>query len=291
MSPSQPPTGIVRSIKALRARVDAWRAAKEKIAFVPTMGALHAGHLSLGKIAAQHGDRVVFSIFVNPKQFAAHEDLGSYPRQEAADLGLLQEMGCDLVYCPPPEEIYPPGYETSVTVGAVGAGLESAARPHFFGGVATVVLKLLNQCRPDVAIFGEKDYQQLLVVKRMVRDFDLPVTIIGGPTVREADGLAMSSRNAYLSADDRLIAGRINGVLKAAAAKIASGTAVAEALAEGRSALLAAGVAQVAYFEARHPETLAELDPGPLSPDAVARLLVAVLVGRTRLLDNWPVTR
>lgn len=291
MSPSASPLGIARSIRALRARVDGWREAGEKVALIPTMGALHAGHASLVRVGARHADRTVVSIFVNPKQFAAHEDLATYPRQEAADLDLLQTVGCSLVYCPTPEEMYPRGFETAVAVGGVSAQLEGAARPHFFGGVATVVLKLLNQCRPDVAVFGEKDFQQLLVIRRLVRDLDLPVDIVGAPTLREADGLAMSSRNAYLDDAERAVAGRLNGIMNDTAEAIVGGADVAGALSDARRKIGEAGFQRTDYFELRDAETLEATPSGALQPGAAARLLAAVMIGRTRLIDNCAVER
>ena len=293
MSPTGPDSqlGVARSIRALRARVDGWRSAGKSVAFVPTMGALHKGHISLVRQAGRLADMVVASIFVNPKQFAPHEDLSTYPRTEAADLEMLAAAGCHLAYCPTAEEIYPNGFQTEVTVAGVAAGLESAARPHFFGGVATVVLKLLNQVRPNIAVFGEKDYQQLLVVRRMARDLDLGIEIIGGETVREADGLAMSSRNAYLSADERVVAGRLNVILKSVAEKIAAGAPIGEAMREGRDRLAAAGFSRIDYLETRLATDLSPLTEGPLPVAAEARILAAAAVGRTRLLDNWPVAR
>ena len=281
--------GVARTLKALRARVDGWRSTGLTVGFVPTMGALHKGHLSLVRHAAKLSDRVVASIFVNPKQFAAHEDLATYPRNEAADLEMLSTAGCHLAWCPAPEEMYPAGYQTSVLVADVAAGLESDSRPHFFGGVATAVCKLLNQVRPTVALFGEKDYQQLLVIKRMVRDLDMSVQIVGGETVREADGLAMSSRNAYLTEDERRIAGKLNGVLSDLAEKLEAGATVGVTMAEGRTMLEAAGFGRIDYLETRVAADLGAVGPGSLETGAPARILAAVTVGRTRLIDNWPV--
>ncbi|SNT72032.1 pantothenate synthetase [Amphiplicatus metriothermophilus] len=283
--------GVVRNVRALRTRIAAWRAKGLAVGFVPTMGALHEGHISLVKTACNLADRAVASIFVNPRQFAAHEDLATYPRNEAADLERLQAAGCHLAYLPSPEEMYPPGFETSVTPGPLGRALEGEARPHFFGGVATVVCKLFNQVRPDIAVFGEKDYQQLLVVRQMVRDLDMPVEIVGAPIVREPDGLAMSSRNAYLSVDERKIAGRLNGALRAAAERLAQGAPVAEAMEEARAALREAGFDGIDYVETRAAADLSPLEPGPLAPGARARVLAAVRIGRTRLIDNWPAER
>lgn len=281
--------GVARSIRALRARVDDWRGNGLKVAFVPTMGALHRGHLSLVKMAGSLADRVVASIFVNPRQFAAHEDLSSYPRDEGIDLELLQRARCHLAYTPPASEMYPSGYQTSVTVADISKGLDGDSRPHFFGGVATVVLKLFNQCRPDIAIFGEKDFQQLLVIKRMVRDLDLNIQIVGAPIVREEDGLAMSSRNAYLSPAEREIAGRLNEVIAEVAAAVANGAAIGGALADGRAALSRAGFSVVDYLEVRSEADLAPLGPGPLDAGTPARVFVAVVLGKTRLIDNWQI--
>jgi len=196
----------VTTIAELRDCVDAWRSHGEKIVLVPTMGALHEGHLSLVKLAGDTGDRTIVSIFVNPAQFAPNEDFGSYPREYDEDLEKLTQLDVDLVFMPPRQEIYPDDFSTHVEVRGLSQGLCGVSRPHFFGGVATVVAKLLNQCRPDVAIFGEKDYQQLLIIRRMARDLDMDVEILGAPLVREQDGLAMSSRNAYLTRQERATA-------------------------------------------------------------------------------------
>ncbi len=279
--------GVARTLKALRARVDNWRNSGLSVAFAPTMGALHDGHLSLVKRALSLADRTVVSIFVNPRQFAAHEDLGSYPRTEARDLELLQKAGCHLAYIPDPVEMYPAGYQTSVSVEGLSQGLCGASRPHFFGGVATVVCKLLNQCRPNVAIFGEKDFQQLAIIKRMVRDLDLGVDIVGAPIVREKDGLAMSSRNVYLNEDERLLAGRLNGVLAETAAALGRGEAASIAVRDGRTKLEAAGFTAIDYFEVRDSAELALAPDGPIERES--RVFAAVIVGRTRLIDNWAV--
>ena len=277
----------VASVADLRRRIAGWRGAGARIGLVPTMGALHEGHLSLVRLLKPRCERVVASIFVNPKQFAAHEDFGAYPRDMEGDAAKLDEAGCDLVYTPEPAEMYPAGFATSVSVGGVSEGLESASRPHFFGGVATVVAKLLLQALPDEAAFGEKDYQQLLVVKRLVRDLDIPVEITAGPTVREPDGLAMSSRNAYLTPAERAIAGRFNLLLREAVTALERGAAIAPTLAETAERLAAAGFDRVDYLTLRDAETLAELAGASL--DRPARLLSTVLLGRTRLLDNFPV--
>jgi pantoate--beta-alanine ligase len=273
---------VARTVADLRAAVAAWRREGARIGLVPTMGALHEGHLSLVDLAAQHADRVVVSLFVNPAQFAPGEDFEAYPRTEAGDAGKLAARPAHLLFAPNGREMYPPGFVTSVQVGGVAQGLEAAIRPHFFNGVATVVAKLLIQCAPDVAVFGEKDYQQLLVVRRLARDLNLPVDIIAGPTVREADGLAMSSRNAYLSAEERRIAASFNRVLNDVAGEVVAGTPVAEATARGREALLQAGFEVVQYLEVRDAETLAPLE----SVDRPARVLGAVKLAATRLIDN-----
>lgn len=279
--------GVARTIKALRARVDAWRSQGLTVGLVPTMGALHDGHLSL--IRRSHGlaQRTIASIFVNPAQFAPTEDFGSYPRQEGADLELLQKAGCHLAFLPSAEEMYPDGFQTSVAVGAVAEGLCGASRPHFFGGVATVVAKLLNQARPDVAVFGEKDYQQLLVIRRMVKDLNMSVDIIGAPIMREADGLAMSSRNAYLTEEGRTVASRLNGIIAGMAGKLTAGASVDAVLAEGRAATERAGVDRLDYLEVRSADFLEPMGPGAVTKPS--RVFIAAIVGRTRLIDNWPV--
>ena len=281
---------VTRTVAGLRARVGAWRSAGETVAFVPTMGALHRGHLSLVELGGKQADRTVASIFVNPTQFAAHEDLGSYPRTEAEDLEKLASAGCDLAFVPDAHEMYAPGYATSVRVDALSEGLCGASRPHFFGGVATVVTKLLNQCQPDIAIFGEKDYQQLLIIKRLVRDLDIPVNIIGGPLVREEDGLAMSSRNQYLSAEERQIAGRLNRVMRETIEAMLNNMPVSETLALASDNLKKAGFADIDYLEVRDGEQLSLLGPETLTKDEkdTARLFAAAMLGKTRLIDNMP---
>jgi pantoate--beta-alanine ligase len=277
----------VRTVSALRAQVAAWRAAGLRIGLVPTMGALHEGHLALVRRAREDAERVVASLFVNPTQFAPGEDFAAYPRDESADAALLAGAGCDLLYAPDPEEIYPPGFSTQVSVAGVSEPLEGISRPQHFGGVATVVTKLFTQCGPDVAVFGEKDYQQLLVIRRLARDLDLPVRVIGLPTVRDADGTALSSRNAYLNADERRIAGRLNGVLRGAAEAAARGEAVDRIERRACEALVQAGFDAVDYLEIRGAEDLARQGPGPV--DAPARVFAAVKLGKARLIDNWPI--
>ncbi|OHB30050.1 MAG: pantoate--beta-alanine ligase [Phenylobacterium sp. RIFCSPHIGHO2_01_FULL_69_31] len=279
-----PELPIVRTIADLRAQVAAWRRADLRVGFVPTMGALHEGHLSLVRLARTRADRVVASVFVNPTQFGPNEDFDAYPRDEARDAGLLESAGCHLLYAPSVAEMYPPGASTTVTVAGVSEPLDGQARPGHFAGVATVVTKLLNQCAPDVAVFGEKDFQQLAVIRRLVRDLDLAVEIVGGPTARADDGLALSSRNAYLSEAERPVAARLNAVLREVLARVRAGEPVAAAEQAAVAALLAAGFRKVDYVEARVPETLERLGPGPAS--GPVRVLGAAHLGRTRLIDN-----
>ncbi|WP_306253589.1 pantoate--beta-alanine ligase [Parvularcula sp. IMCC14364] len=281
---------VSRSLEDLRMQVGTWRQQGLSIAFVPTMGALHAGHLSLVTLAAQKADRIVASIFVNPKQFAAHEDLDTYPRHEAQDLAKLAAAGCDLAFLPQATQMYPAGYTTAVTVENLSTDLCGVSRPHFFGGVATVVCKLLNQCQPDVAIFGEKDFQQLQVIKRMVRDLDMPVQIEGGPIIREADGLAMSSRNAYLTANERKSAGMLNVIMKNVITKARAGDSVEMALRQARESLLQEGFDTVDYLEMRREDDLSLISIDRLKAAEMdqARLFAAAIIGKTRLIDNMP---
>jgi pantoate--beta-alanine ligase len=278
---------IVRDAAAVRAQLAAWRDQGLHIGLVPTMGALHEGHLSLVRLARRHAERVVATLFINPKQFAAHEDLARYPRDEAGDAAMLAAAGCDLLYAPALETMYPPGFATSVTVAGVSAPLEGEIRPHFFGGVATVVTKLLIQAPADVAVFGEKDYQQLLVIKRLVRDLDIPVAIIAGETVRESDGLAMSSRNFYLSPAERALASKLNVFLREAVAALRAGAAIADTERNVTQALAAAGFAPIDYVSVRDAEDLLPLPSAIV--DRPARLLAAAWVGQTRLIDNFAV--
>ena len=254
-----------------------------RIGLVPTMGALHEGHLSLVREARRHADMVVVSIFVNPAQFAPNEDFDSYPRNLDSDLEKL-DREADLVFTPTARDIYPQGYATTISVDGPGTGLESDFRPHFFSGVATVVAKLLVAASPDVALFGEKDYQQLQVVRRMVRDLGLPVEIVGAPTLREPDGLALSSRNAYLSADERKVAGRLNLILKDAIIRARQGD-LRDTEAWAEKALRDSGFEPVDYVAIRDAETLAPA----ASLERPARILAAARVGKTRLIDNMPV--
>ena len=274
---------VARTIPALRKVISGFRSAGQSVALVPTMGALHAGHLVLVRRAQRLANRVVVSIFVNPEQFAPHEDLASYPRRFAADMAALSGQGADLVWAPAAGVMYPDGFATRIAPeGPASAGLEDKFRPHFFGGVATVVAKLLNQCMPEVAVFGEKDYQQLQVVRQMARDLDLPVKITGVPIIREQDGLALSSRNVYLSPQERQIAPTLHRVLKDCAAKIRQGHPLDAVLAGGRKSITRAGFA-LDYLEARQAATL---QPATSRKNGRLRLLVAATIGKTRLIDN-----
>jgi pantoate--beta-alanine ligase len=278
---------IARTVADLRETVSGWRRQGFTVGFVPTMGALHEGHLTLVREAARRADRVVGSVFVNPTQFAAHEDLGTYPRQEGKDAELLAGAGCQLMFAPSVDEMYPAGATTTISVGGPAEGLEGAFRPQMFGGVALVVAKLLNQVQADVAVFGEKDWQQLMVVRRLVRDLDIPTEIAGVPTERDGHGLALSSRNAYLSEAELGIARRLNGVLFEAAAQASSGSRAAEVEREAGAALLGAGFSHLDYVAIRRAEDLAPFPAGVV--DAPARILAAVWLGRTRLIDNMAV--
>lgn len=272
---------VAETVAALRQQVSAWRKAGETVALVPTMGALHEGHMGLVKLARSKARRVVVSIFVNPTQFAPNEDFSRYPRTFEADLEKLADVEADLVYAPSPAEMYPEGFSTSVVMSGPAQGLESDFRPHFFSGVAIVVSKLFLQCLPDYALFGEKDYQQLKVVTRMAKDLDLQLEVVPCPTAREADGLALSSRNRYLTPQERATAPVIHRALTAAAAAIRAGTPAEAAMGEARAAISGAGL-KVDYVEARHAETLAPLAGGP----EPIRLLAAAWLGTTRLIDN-----
>jgi pantoate--beta-alanine ligase len=274
---------VVRTLPALHRTVTRLRRSRQTIALVPTMGALHQGHLSLVRLARRRARKVIVSIFVNPAQFAPTEDLGSYPRDLDADLAALAGSGTDLVWVPATETMYPPGFATRIVPGGPASlDLEDKFRPHFFAGVATVVAKLFLQCRPDVAIFGEKDYQQLKVIAALASDLDLGIEILGAPIVRESDGLAMSSRNAYLSARERKVAPTLHRVLEDCAEKIARGAELAGVIAQGRAAIERAGFV-LDYLEARNADTLRPIGS---AHDGPIRLLVAARLGRTRLIDN-----
>ncbi len=274
---------IVRTVAELRQRTAAWRAAAESVGLVPTMGGLHGGHLALIRAARAGCDRVVATIFVNPKQFGPAEDFDSYPRDEAADARILGKEGVDLLYAPAVEEVYPQGFATRVSVSGVTEGLCGAFRPGFFDGVATVVCKLLLQALPDVAYFGEKDYQQLQMVRRMVADLDIPGAIMPVATVREADGVALSSRNAYLSDEERRIAPALYRVLKTIAGRLERNQgSVAELVEWGRSELERAGFKRIDYLEVCDAETLEPVE----TAGRPARVLAAAWLGRARLIDN-----
>ncbi|WP_341713528.1 pantoate--beta-alanine ligase [Erythrobacter sp.] len=277
----------VTTLEALRAETDQLRASG-RLALVPTMGALHEGHLTLVRKACSEARHVVVSIFVNPKQFGPNEDLDAYPRQLARDRELLEAEGASLLWAPTPDEVYPAGYATTISVEGVSAGLCGANRPGHFDGVATVVCKLFNQVRPDMAFFGEKDWQQLAVIRRMARDLDLQFphadAIRGVPIVREGDGLAMSSRNAYLSVEQRRQAAALPAAMRRAIAALAKGAESATALEQLSSDILKAGFDSIDYVELRDAETLAPIH-GPLDG---SRLFVAARIGGTRLIDNMP---
>ncbi|MBX3492041.1 MAG: pantoate--beta-alanine ligase [Parvibaculum sp.] len=277
---------VARDAASLREAVAAWRAAGETVALVPTMGALHEGHLSLVDLARSKAGRVIVSIFVNPTQFAPHEDFSAYPRTEAADAAKL-EGKADLIFAPDAADMYPQDFSTTISLTGVAEPLEGQFRPTHFAGVATVVAKLLLRAMPDIAIFGEKDWQQLAVIRRMVADLDIPVEILGGPIMREADGLAMSSRNVYLTPGERKAAGQLNVILRETAASVSAGTLISEATKAGAARILALGFDNLDYLEIRDAASLATFPTDrPTSP---ARILVAAKIGKTRLIDNMPV--
>ena len=273
---------VVRTIAELRQHTSRWRIAGQTIGLIPTMGALHNGHLSLIKLAQEKCDRVIATIFVNPRQFLPNEDFDEYPRNEESDIQKLIEMGVDLLFAPKAPEMYQPDASTTVVISKLTDCLCATSRPGFFDGVGTVVTKLLIQALPDLAIFGEKDYQQLLVIKRLTRDLDIPVEIIGAPTIREADGLAVSSRNVFLSQTNRETASKVFEILKKTATAIAQGNDVLVACEEARTELILAGFSEIDYFEARHSETLELIQNFENS----GRLFAAVWLGPTRLIDN-----
>lgn len=273
---------IVRTRAELRATVAGWRKQGAKVAIVPTMGALHEGHLSLVRAALARAERVIVTLFVNPKQFNSAADLAAYPRTEDSDAAKLSPLGAHMLYAPNAEEIYPDAFATNVSVSGVSDGLCGAFRPGHFDGVATVVAKLFLQTQADLAFFGEKDFQQVHVVKRMAKDLDIPIEIVPCPTVRETDGLAMSSRNMRLSAQDRATAPKLAQALRAAAKRLKAGEAAASVLRDATKAIEASGFARVEYLELR-----AEADLAPLTlADVPARLLVAAWLGDVRLIDN-----
>ena len=277
---------IIRDLPALRDAVATLRGEGKRVALVPTMGALHAGHIALVEDGLRRADAVIASIFVNPRQFGAGEDLTRYPRRERADAQMLEKAGCAILWAPAVETIYPAGFSTNVSVSGVSELLEGESRPGHFDGVATVVLKLLNQVAPDIALFGEKDWQQLAVVRRMATDLDLPVEIVGVPIVRDDQGLALSSRNAYLAEDELAAARSLPRALGEAAAAIARGEPAAAALAMATTRLAEAGFTDIDYVTLRDAETLTPIDT---VGDTPARLLAAARMGPARLIDNLPI--
>lgn len=280
------PVAVVRTAVELGRHVAPWREAGERLALVPTMGALHDGHLSLIDLARSAADRVIVSIFVNPAQFGAGEDFDRYPRAEGRDLASLAARGADLAYLPSVEEIYPGGARETITVPAMARALCDAHRPGHFAGVAAVVARLLRQCAPDVAVFGQKDYQQLIVIRQLVADLGLPVEVLGAPIVRDGDGLALSSRNAYLSPGERRVAITLNRVLHRVADDAARGADIATATSDGKRALADAGFDAIDYLDVRDPRTLL-----PVSGTTIpARVLAAVRIGKVRLIDNVAVS-
>ncbi|MFN3868004.1 MAG: pantoate--beta-alanine ligase [Hyphomicrobiaceae bacterium] len=283
--PRPEPLRTLRTVRDLRRAVQQMRKAGETVALVPTMGALHDGHLTLVRAARRKAKRVIVSIFVNPTQFAPTEDLSRYPRDEAGDLEKLASVGTDFVWAPGVSEMYPDGFATLIEVKGAALGLEGEFRPHHFGGVATVCCKLFSQATPDVAVFGEKDFQQLAVVRQMVRDLDLPLSILGVPTVREKDGLALSSRNRYLTPEERRIAPALNAALRDIAERLAAGGRAAASVKAAIAAVERAGFTKVDYIAVRDAETLAEWAPKNGRP---GRILAAAWLGKTRLIDNIP---
>jgi pantoate--beta-alanine ligase len=276
---------IIRTVAPLREALSVFRGAGERVALVPTMGALHAGHMALVAEARRRADRVVVSIFVNPKQFGAGEDLARYPRREATDARLLEQAGAAVLWAPGAEAMYPAGFATTVSVSGVSSDGEGAARPGHFDGVATVVAKLFGQVRPDVAVFGEKDWQQLAVVRRMAADLDMGLEVVGVPTEREDDGLALSSRNAYLDPAERQAARALPRALGEAADAIVRGQPVPQAIETARRRLAEARFGRIDYLALVDERTMAALD----APDEGARLIVAAMLGTTRLIDNLAV--
>jgi pantoate--beta-alanine ligase len=276
---------VVRHYRELRVAVQRWRSGGKTVALVPTMGSLHEGHISLVRLAKKHAKRVVVSLFINPTQFGPKEDFAAYPRDEQGDWQKLAGAKADLLYAPLVEDMYGEDFSTRVEVIGLTGGLEGASRPHHFAGVTTVVTKLFLQCLPDVALFGEKDYQQLLVIKQLVRDLNFPITIVPGPTLRAPDGLALSSRNMYLTANERNLAPHFHAVLKDVAVEIAAGRPVHEAVYIGRDRLTAAGF-RLDYLEVRDAESFLPVERPFTAP---ARVLGAVVLGRVRLIDNVPI--
>lgn len=277
---------IIRDIAMLHRAVTALKQGGKSVALVPTMGALHDGHISLVRMAKRVADHAVVSIFVNPTQFGPNEDFAAYPRDEARDAAMLAQEGTSLLWAPDVATVYPPGHSTHIEVAELGADYCGAARPGHFDGVATVVAKLFNQVRPDVAIFGEKDWQQLAIIRRMARDLDFAIDILGAPIARDTDGLALSSRNAYLSKDQRAAATAFPGALKSAAKAIAGGADITESLAKAEAAIVKGGFDSVDYVALADADSLERLS----AFRKPARLLAAARIGKTRLIDNFPVS-
>jgi pantoate--beta-alanine ligase len=287
--PTKPTIATVRTVAELRTTVAAWRIADLSVGLIPTMGALHEGHLALARAAKAQCDRAVASIFVNPTQFGPSEDLDRYPRREAEDAAALQALGVELIFAPSVAEMYPQGFATTVSLAGPAAHLEGAHRPGHFAGVTTVVAKLLIQARADRAYFGEKDYQQLRVVTHMARDLDIATAIVGVPTVREPDGLALSSRNEYLTPEQRAVAPALNRALVETAAAVAGGAPASDATANAEAALIEAGFDGVDYVAVADAETLEPLEAEAMPGGRPARVLAAAFLGKTRLIDNMPV--
>ncbi len=282
---------VLRTPEELRRWHTAQRRADKRIGFVPTMGALHDGHVSLVKEAQKHADSVIASIFVNPTQFAPNEDFDSYPRTLDSDLEKLEAAGCCAAYCPVARDLYPEGDATKVYVEGLSSILEGEHRPHFFGGVTNIVSRLFIHVAPDVAVFGQKDYQQLMIIKRMVKDLGMAVKILGAPTIREKDGLAMSSRNQYLSADERTKAGSFAGALRKAASSIEAGESIKASIDQALKDITTAGLGPINYVAVRNADTLAPLESDTLEKGTNARILTAAWMGKTRLIDNLPLER
>lgn len=283
---NNPKVSYVRTRAELSEQIKRWKDKGVRVGFVPTMGALHDGHLSLVQKALETCDRVVASIFVNPTQFAPHEDFDDYPRTEASDREKLKSAGADLAYMPSVKEMYPDGSVTNVRVEGMSDLLDGIYRPHFFYGVTTIVARLFLHVQPDVAVFGEKDYQQLQIIRRMVRDLAFPIEIIGAPTVRDADGLAQSSRNAYLSSEERAVAPAMKQALDMAAEALASGARTDDALQAACEHIQNAGFKSIDYVKAINPADLSDLPIGPVQTGFEGRLLAAAWLGKTRLIDN-----
>lgn len=281
---------VFTTVADLRAEVAKWKHAGERVGLVPTMGALHDGHMALHTHAKSIAERTVVSIFVNPTQFAPTEDYSRYPRTFETDIARLTEAGCDAVWGPTPEAMYPPGFSTEIHMEGPAAGLETDFRPHFFRGVALVCCKLFTQSQADFAVFGEKDYQQLAVVRQMADDLDLAIEIVGHPTVREADGLAMSSRNAYLTADQRAIAPQLAQIMTSTIHELANGKPIRECEAAAVQLLTSAGFSPVDYVAIRDANTLTEVDDNEVTPGRPLRILAAAWLGKTRLIDNLDAT-